>query len=83
MSVIVRAHDPNGAVGLIEEALGSAPGAAHEGAYVCVGDTIDTEEVRLQQSMYPAWRPCIRAWQALAAHAAAQAKLSLFYRKGS
>eukprot|EP00200_Dunaliella_tertiolecta_P011663 CAMPEP_0202388924 /NCGR_PEP_ID=MMETSP1127-20130417/80199_1 /ASSEMBLY_ACC=CAM_ASM_000462 /TAXON_ID=3047 /ORGANISM="Dunaliella tertiolecta, Strain CCMP1320" /LENGTH=310 /DNA_ID=CAMNT_0048990517 /DNA_START=228 /DNA_END=1160 /DNA_ORIENTATION=- len=29
---------------MIEAALGAAPGALHEGQYVCVGDVIDTDE---------------------------------------
>ncbi|KAJ9526934.1 hypothetical protein QJQ45_025359 [Haematococcus lacustris] len=44
MSAIVRAHDPAGAVGLIESALGSAPGAVDASSYVCVGDVIEVDE---------------------------------------
>lgn len=44
MSVIVRAHDPNGAVSLIEEALGGAPGAVDQGRFVCIGDVIETDD---------------------------------------
>ncbi|KAL6746744.1 hypothetical protein V8C86DRAFT_2933301 [Haematococcus lacustris] len=44
MSAIVRAYDPAGAVGLIESALGSAPGAVDASSYVCVGDVIEVDE---------------------------------------
>eukprot|EP00967_Tisochrysis_lutea_P108266 scaffold167605_cov21-Tisochrysis_lutea.AAC.2 len=44
MPVVVRDFSGSSAVSMIEAALGAAPGALHEGQYVCVGDVIDTDE---------------------------------------
>ncbi|KAG1666778.1 hypothetical protein FOA52_004614 [Chlamydomonas sp. UWO 241] len=44
MSVVVRGHDPEGSVSMIQSALGATDGIVGESACVVVGDVISMDE---------------------------------------